>query len=307
MAPVTPPRATVTLSSTYKVGGPSTTIPGTLLPARQPYLNMAHRISMPPSVIEDLCMRMGNLEYKNEALVKKIGTMSDAEVADNIAVGEIWPRVTTVERHVQVMASQEVQDVIIGLSQQVQTLQTSLHGAELQNQQLRTRLAEMKSRESTLMSYMLWMEERLALKIGLGVLTRPVADELPTVYQTLGENYNERVLPSIIQETLKVVVAYKAQMEDLRSQFHGRNNMRKAKGHNGNNSNRPYHKHGLIALICGSMQYDIMTPKGEEEIQRYVLENGITNVNVHQIDQKENHLGTLRAITSNWPRINSIN
>ncbi|GJU44231.1 prohibitin-1, mitochondrial-like protein isoform X1 [Tanacetum coccineum] len=130
----------------------------------------------------------------------------------------------------------------------------------------------------------------MQVKIGLRVLTRPVADELPTVYQTLGENYNERVLPSIIQETLKVVVAYKAQMEDLRSQFHGRNNMRKAKGHNGNNSNRPYHKHGLIALICGSMLYDIMTPKGEEEIQRYVLENEITNVNVHQIDQKENHL-----------------
>nr|GFB22530.1 hypothetical protein [Tanacetum cinerariifolium]GFB40240.1 hypothetical protein [Tanacetum cinerariifolium] len=38
---------------------------------------------------------------------------------------------------------------------------TSLHEAELQNQQLRTRLAEMESRDSTLMSYMLWMEERL--------------------------------------------------------------------------------------------------------------------------------------------------
>ncbi|GKG37358.1 hypothetical protein Tco_0447531, partial [Tanacetum coccineum] len=49
------------------------------------------------------------------------------------------------------------------VSQQVQTLQTSLHGPELQNQQLRTRLAEMESRESTLMSYMLWMEERLAV------------------------------------------------------------------------------------------------------------------------------------------------
>jgi len=45
------------------------------------------------------------------------------------------------------------------------------------------------------------------VKIGLRVLTRPVADELPTVYRTLGENYNERVLPSIIHETLKAVVA----------------------------------------------------------------------------------------------------
>lgn len=45
------------------------------------------------------------------------------------------------------------------------------------------------------------------VKIGLRVLTRPVADELPAVYRTLGENYNERVLPSIIHETLKAVVA----------------------------------------------------------------------------------------------------
>ncbi|CAH1419310.1 unnamed protein product [Lactuca virosa] len=45
------------------------------------------------------------------------------------------------------------------------------------------------------------------VKIGLRVLTRPVADELPSVYRSLGENYNERVLPSIIHETLKAVVA----------------------------------------------------------------------------------------------------
>ncbi|XP_047323751.1 prohibitin-1, mitochondrial-like [Impatiens glandulifera] len=45
------------------------------------------------------------------------------------------------------------------------------------------------------------------VKIGLRVLTRPVADELPTIYRTLGENFNERVLPSIIHETLKAVVA----------------------------------------------------------------------------------------------------
>jgi prohibitin 2 len=32
-------------------------------------------------------------------------------------------------------------------------------------------------------------------------------DQLPTIYRTLGENYNERVLPSIIHETLKAVVA----------------------------------------------------------------------------------------------------
>ncbi|KAJ8749230.1 hypothetical protein K2173_018706 [Erythroxylum novogranatense] len=45
------------------------------------------------------------------------------------------------------------------------------------------------------------------VKIGLRVLTRPVTDQLPTIYRNLGENYNERVLPSIIHETLKAVVA----------------------------------------------------------------------------------------------------
>ena len=54
------------------------------------------------------------------------------------------------------------------------------------------------------------------VKIGLRVLTRPIADRLPTVYRTLGENYNERVLPSIVHETLKAVVAqYNASQEDV--------------------------------------------------------------------------------------------
>ncbi|KAG5541851.1 hypothetical protein RHGRI_021634 [Rhododendron griersonianum] len=48
---------------------------------------------------------------------------------------------------------------------------------------------------------------QLSVKIGLRVLTRPVPDQLPTIYRTLGENYNERVLPSIIHETLKAVVS----------------------------------------------------------------------------------------------------
>ena len=39
------------------------------------------------------------------------------------------------------------------------------------------------------------------------VLTRPDANKLPEVYRTLGTDFNERVLPSIIHETLKSVVA----------------------------------------------------------------------------------------------------
>ncbi|XP_062214024.1 prohibitin-6, mitochondrial-like [Phragmites australis] len=45
------------------------------------------------------------------------------------------------------------------------------------------------------------------VRIGLRVLTRPMPDQLPKIYRSLGENFNERVLPSIIHETLKAVVA----------------------------------------------------------------------------------------------------
>ena len=39
------------------------------------------------------------------------------------------------------------------------------------------------------------------------VLSRPRVESLPTIYRTLGTDYDERVLPSIINEVLKSVVA----------------------------------------------------------------------------------------------------
>ena len=45
------------------------------------------------------------------------------------------------------------------------------------------------------------------VRITLRVLTRPMADRLAHIYRTLGQDYAERVLPSIVQETLKSVVA----------------------------------------------------------------------------------------------------
>ena len=39
------------------------------------------------------------------------------------------------------------------------------------------------------------------------VLSRPRVDELATIYRTLGSDYDERVLPSIVNEVLKSVVA----------------------------------------------------------------------------------------------------
>nr|GEW54906.1 hypothetical protein [Tanacetum cinerariifolium] len=166
MAPVTPLRATVTVSSTYEVGGPSTaTSVGHTL------TTMASGVATQPQMIDDLCVRMSNLEYRHGELVKKMVKVSDSKVADSITIGEIHPRVVTVkeqiESRVETYLSGQMavprQDVIVGLSQQVQTLQTTLHEAKLQNQQLRTRVAEMESHEGILMSYMMWMEECLTV------------------------------------------------------------------------------------------------------------------------------------------------
>nr|GEY78405.1 hypothetical protein [Tanacetum cinerariifolium] len=163
MAPLTPPRATMTVSSTYEVGGPSTAAiegPSSPFPALG--------LHVPPTVIEDLSTRLGNLEYRHGVLMRKMEEVSDAEVADSIAIGEIHPRVATVREQVHVMKSQAGQVVsrlkeIETRVQQVQTLQTAPHEIKLQNQQLQTRVTEMESHVGILMSYMLWMEERLTV------------------------------------------------------------------------------------------------------------------------------------------------
>lgn len=45
------------------------------------------------------------------------------------------------------------------------------------------------------------------VSLSLRVLSRPVASNLPFLYQHLGQDYDERVLPSIVNEVLKSVVA----------------------------------------------------------------------------------------------------
>nr|GFB10590.1 hypothetical protein [Tanacetum cinerariifolium] len=190
MAPVTLPRATITALSTYEVGGPSTApTEGPSFPLPVPGL------PVPPTVIEDLGTRVGNLECKHGVVTRKMDEVSDAVVVDNIAIGEIHPRVAAVGEQVQVVEAQTAQvmnrleeiktrvqqvesrvdtqssgqmvvqghDVIVGSNKQVQTLQTALHETELQNQQLRTRVAELESHMGIVMPYMLWMEERLTV------------------------------------------------------------------------------------------------------------------------------------------------
>ena len=44
------------------------------------------------------------------------------------------------------------------------------------------------------------------VNITLRILFRPIPKELPKLYSSLGEDYDERVLPSITNEILKAVV-----------------------------------------------------------------------------------------------------
>ena len=45
------------------------------------------------------------------------------------------------------------------------------------------------------------------VNITLRVLAKPRVDRLPTIFRTLGKDFDERVLPSIVNEVLKSVVA----------------------------------------------------------------------------------------------------
>jgi len=44
------------------------------------------------------------------------------------------------------------------------------------------------------------------VNITLRILFRPIADRLPDIFTNLGVDYDERVLPSIVNEVMKAVV-----------------------------------------------------------------------------------------------------
>nr|GEY94907.1 hypothetical protein [Tanacetum cinerariifolium] len=86
-----------------EVGGPST-----VATEGQSFTLPAPGFPVHLSVIKDLSTRMSNMEYVHRQLMKKVIQVSDAEVADGITIREIGPRVSAIEGHVQVMASQMV-------------------------------------------------------------------------------------------------------------------------------------------------------------------------------------------------------
>ncbi|GJY59163.1 hypothetical protein Tco_0459055 [Tanacetum coccineum] len=103
----------------YEVGGPSTAAAeGSSLPLLAPGL------PVPPSVIEDLSTRLGNLEYGHGQLVKKVIQMSDAKVAAGVTIGEIGSRVFIIEGQGQQTTARD--EAITELTQQVQALQAAV-------------------------------------------------------------------------------------------------------------------------------------------------------------------------------------
>ncbi|GJV51189.1 hypothetical protein Tco_1446930 [Tanacetum coccineum] len=146
--------------SVYEVGGPSTTAA-----EGQSFPLPASGLPVPPSVIEDLSTRLGNIEYGHGQLVKKVIQVSDAEVAVGVTIGEIGQRVFAIEGQVeqgQQQTTTQRDEVIAGLTQQVQALHAAVQPRDTHIQQLQTTFSEMSSRESTLMQCILGMDKRLA-------------------------------------------------------------------------------------------------------------------------------------------------
>ncbi|GJY02523.1 hypothetical protein Tco_0360675 [Tanacetum coccineum] len=134
MDPVMPPSMlAVPPPSVYEVGGPSTAAAeGPSFP--QPTLVLP----IPPSAIEDLSTRLGNLEYGHRQLMKKVIQVSDVEVAAGVTIGEISPN---------------------GFAVEGQALQAAVQQRDTQIHQLQTMVSEMSSRESTLMQCILGMDK----------------------------------------------------------------------------------------------------------------------------------------------------
>nr|GEW52736.1 hypothetical protein [Tanacetum cinerariifolium] len=76
----------------WEVGGPSTAATG-----GQSFPFSAPGLPIPPSVIEDLSTRLGDLKHRHGQLPKKVIQVSDVDVAAGISIGEIGLRFFAVE------------------------------------------------------------------------------------------------------------------------------------------------------------------------------------------------------------------
>ena len=53
---------------------------------------------------------------------------------------------------------------------------------------------------------MVFISDLQNVNITLRILFRPIAESLPNIFKNLGVDYDERVLPSVVNEVLKAVV-----------------------------------------------------------------------------------------------------
>ncbi|GJY15753.1 hypothetical protein Tco_0386175 [Tanacetum coccineum] len=128
MAPVKPPRATVFLGSTYEVGRPSIAAPELPFHVGCPFSVVADCVVVHHEEIEGLGYRVENLEHAHGTLVRKMGEVSEAQVDDSIAIGEIQPKVTTLEGRVEVLGNQH--DLMVNKIVEVEDQVLKIHDRE---------------------------------------------------------------------------------------------------------------------------------------------------------------------------------
>ncbi|GJY46454.1 putative reverse transcriptase domain-containing protein [Tanacetum coccineum] len=93
-------------NSTYMVGGPSTTEPELPFPIGRLFSMIVDSVVVHHEEIGGLSVRTKNLKHALRKLTIKTGKVSDAQVEDSIAIGEIRPKINTLEGEVEVLANQ---------------------------------------------------------------------------------------------------------------------------------------------------------------------------------------------------------
>ncbi|GKC80568.1 hypothetical protein Tco_1131342 [Tanacetum coccineum] len=162
MAPVTPhSMPVVPPPSTFEVGGSSTAAPGLPFPVGRPLPEVVSSVAVHHEEIGGLCVRIENIDHAHGVLVRKMRDVSDAELDDGIAIGEIRPKVTTLEG--QVDGLREDVDGLMRLKERVQTLESTVQELRKENQKLRDLLSTRDGDQGVLASYVLGLGKRLAM------------------------------------------------------------------------------------------------------------------------------------------------
>nr|GEZ29069.1 hypothetical protein [Tanacetum cinerariifolium] len=184
MASVTLPSVpTIPSPSSYEVGEPSTAAPELPFPLGRLLLEVVSSVTVHHEEIGGLFVWIENLEHAHGVLVRKIGEVSDAQLDDGIAIGEIRPRVLEMQDKVnnypsgQVDGLREDVDGLLGLNERVQTLESTVQELRKENQKLRGLLSAREGDQSMLASYVLGLGERLT-RVELQFPRPPIGPQL---------------------------------------------------------------------------------------------------------------------------------